>query len=194
MTLMTDDPELERIVQDVRAGEEHAFTALVERVRDRVRRWASRLTGDADVAEDIAQDVMISLERRVQQYHGDSRFTTWLFSVTRNAAMARGRTQVRRALLNVKHSTDVHALPRDADGLLDQQRVADLVLRHFDALPTRQKQVFERVDLRGASVQDVALELGIPAATVRVHLFRARRSIRARMLEFHEPLVKEYFE
>jgi DNA-directed RNA polymerase specialized sigma24 family protein len=52
--------------------------------------------------------------------------------------------------------------------------------------------IFEMVDLRGMAPTEIARELGMEQATVRAHLFKARRTIRAKMLEHHERLLKEY--
>ena len=191
MTAMTDEPELDALIEEIRGGRQEAFAELVALVQSRVRAWASRFTEDADDADDVAQEVLIGLERGVQQYHGRSRFTTWLYSVTRNAAFNRRRSEDRRAELRVERGL---AEPIDAEGLdaHDQHTVADLVLKYFDALPARQRLVFELIDLRGESPSEVAQRLGMRSVTVRAHLFKARRAIRARMLELHEPLMKEF--
>ncbi len=190
MTLMTDEADLERIVADARTGADSAFSQLVERVRDRVRHWATRFSADHDEADDITQDVMIGLQRRVQQYRGDSRFSTWLYAITRHEALNRNRTDARRARIRDISVTGPTS-SQQAD--LDEQTVAALALQYFDALPPKQRAVFERIDLKGESAADVARDLGVPASTVRAHLFKARRSIRARMLEHHEQLVREFF-
>ena len=66
------------------------------------------------------------------------------------------------------------------------------MLGYFDRLPPRQRQVFEMAELRGMPHADVARELGMQPSTVRAHLFKARASIRERLLEDHEALVREY--
>lgn len=75
---------------------------------------------------------------------------------------------------------------------LDTGALAALALRYFDALPRRQRQIFELVDVRGMWPAEVAAQLGMEQVTVRAHLFKARRTIRAKMLEHHEQLLKEY--
>ncbi len=190
---MSDEPELSRLIDEVRSGRRASLDALVRRVQARVHRWAARITGDDDSADDIAQDVLIGLERRLDKYQGRSRFSTWLFSVTRNAALEHERAEHRRAAKRAILSTHVVSTTSDARTAHDEQAVAALVLRYVDALPRGQRQIFEAVDLRGREPADVARELGMEQSTVRAHLFKARRAIRARMLERHEPLLKEFF-
>lgn len=189
---MTDEPELNALIEEVRSGRQSAFAELVTRVQARVHAWAARFTDDPDEAEDVAQDVLIGLQRGVQQYHGRSRFSTWLFSVTRNAALNQQRGEVRRASIRVERGVAERASPEARD-THDERTVASLVLKYFHELPPRQRQVFELVDLRDESPVDVARMLGMRPVTVRAHLFKARRAIRTRMLELHEPLMTEFF-
>ena len=188
---MTDEPELRSLIDDVRCGREAAFAQLIEQVQLRVRAWAVRFTDDSDAADDIAQEVLIGLQRSVQHYQGHSRFTTWLYSVTRNTAREHRRSDQRRSTLRAEQG-EPDTVAAGMDDAHDARTVADLVLVYFDALPPKQRQVFELVDLRGMEPTDVARQLGMRPVTVRAHLFKARRSIRARMLQLHEPLMTEF--
>jgi RNA polymerase sigma factor (sigma-70 family) len=113
--------------------------------------------------------------------------------VTRNAALSERRKSERRtALANEHHSLALEQSSRAADP--DAARLAALVVKYFDALPRRQRQIFELADLRGLTPTEIAEQLGMEAVTVRGHLFKARRAIRAKLLEHHERLLEEYTE
>ncbi|HEV8218601.1 MAG TPA: sigma-70 family RNA polymerase sigma factor [Gemmatimonadaceae bacterium] len=185
------DDELRSLVAEVRSGRKAALERLLDRVQARVRRWAGRFTSDADAAEDIAQDVLIGLERRVQRFDGESRFSTWLFTVTRNVALSRRLRETRRAALIAERQ---HLAEDDAPDIRDPDaaRLAALALRYFDALPPQQRRVFELVDIRGLTPAEVARRLSMEQSTVRGNLFKARRSIREQLLQHHERLLKEY--
>lgn len=185
------DDELRSLVAEVRSGRKAALERLLDRVQARVRRWAGRFTSDADAAEDIAQDVLIGLERRVQRFDGESRFSTWLFTVTRNVALSRRLRETRRAaLIAERQQPTVDDAPDFRDP--DAARLAALALRYFDALPPQQRRVFELVDIRGLTPAEVARRLSMEQSTVRGNLFKARRSIREQLLQHHERLLKEY--
>jgi RNA polymerase sigma-70 factor (ECF subfamily) len=114
-----------------------------------------------------------------------------LFAVTRNVALSRRQRETRRAALFAEQqrlvSDDSH------DGVdPDVSRLAALALRYFDALPPRQKMIFELVDIRGLSPAEVARRLAMEQSTVRGNLFKARRTIREQLLKHHERLLKEY--
>lgn len=186
-----DDGDLPELVDDARTGDAGAAERLVARVGARVRAWAAHFTDDDDAADDVAQDVLISLDRRVRNFRGTSRFSTWLFAVTRNVALSKRRGEQRRADLLERHATlTVVSAAEPVDP--DAARLAALVLEYFDVLPRRQRQIFELADILGNTPADIARELGMQQVTVRAHLFKARRAIRERMLENHERLLKEY--
>jgi len=189
ITADRDDRDLPSLVDDVRAGRPEATARLAARVRAKVHAWAARFTDSADDADDVTQDVLISLERRVRKFRGASRFSTWLFAVTRNVALSRRRRDERRAELLERHQPDAGV---DVAADPDAGRLRSLVLHYFSELTGRQRQIFELSDIRGMTPAEIARDLGMQHVTVRAHLFKARRTIRARMLEHHERLLKEY--
>jgi RNA polymerase sigma-70 factor (ECF subfamily) len=186
-----DDGDLPSLVDGVRSGRPAALDQLLARVQSRVRAWAARFTDDDDAADDVTQDVLIGLEQRVRRFDGRSRFSTWLFAVTKNAALSQRRRDRRRIeLLERRVAIDVGPAESPADP--DRATLAALVLLYFDALPRRQRQIFELADIRGLTPAEIARELQMEQGTVRVHLFKARSTIRGRMLQHHERLLKEY--
>jgi RNA polymerase sigma-70 factor (ECF subfamily) len=187
------DDDLSPLIDEVRAGQPTAIARLVSLVQARVRTWAERITGDADEADDVAQQVLITLERRLQRFDGASRFSTWLYAVTRNVALTERRRSARRAELLADRAIASDDLSGDA-GRPDPDAVAlaAIALSYFDSLPKMQRTVFELADLRGLSPAEIARKLGMEQATVRAHLFKARRAIRARLLAEHARLLEEY--
>jgi len=186
-----DDGDLPSLVNGVRAGRPAAIERLVLRVQGQVRSWAGRFTDDPDAADDVTQDVLIGLERRVKTFHGASRFSTWLFVVTRNVALSQRRRDERRAtMLEQRGRMDDAAETVAVDP--DAAVLATHALRYWDALPKRQRQIFELADIRGHAPAEIARDLGMQQVTVRAHLFKARQTIRGKMLEHHERLLKEY--
>jgi RNA polymerase sigma-70 factor (ECF subfamily) len=187
-----DDGDLPSLVEGARSGRPAAVERLVARVQDRVRAWASRFTEDADAADDVAQEVLIGLERRVRKFSGASLFSTWLFSVTRNVALSRRRREQHRAVLLQRRTVIDPPQAETSELDPDARELARLALQYFDDLPPRQRMIFESVDLLGMTPAELARELGMEQVTVRAHLFKARRTIRSKMLQNHERMLKEY--
>jgi len=186
-----DDGDLPSLLEDVRAGRPAALNSLVARVQLRVRIWATRFASDEDAAEDIAQEVLIDLERRLGQFEGRSRFSTWLFTVTRNVALSQRRREQRRAALLQNHVGEP-AASAPSEPNTDAKTLVSFALRYVDALPRKQRLIFELTDIRGMTPADVARELKMEQVTVRAHLFKARRAIRAQLIANHERMLTEY--
>ena len=188
------DEGLEQLVRQAQSGNEDAFRRLVERCHAQVFRWALVRTGDADDADDVAQNVLVRLSTHLDRYDGRSRFTTWLYRVTANAAggFFRRAAARRRMVQRLEHwGADEGASPADPLGQLHAANVAGLVRTFFDELPVRQREILDLADLQGFGPAEIAEMLKINAATVRAHLFRARRTLRARMLEQHPALLED---
>ncbi|HKS07813.1 MAG TPA: RNA polymerase sigma factor [Gemmatimonadaceae bacterium] len=189
------DDELTALARQARGGSAEAFDALARRVRDRVRAWAERVTRDSDDADDIAQLVLLKVHARLERFEGRSRFGTWLYRVTRNVAFNRMVKERRREDLRAEHTA--HA-PDAVDPVevgspeQDAAQLAGLVRLYHTELPRRQREVYELADLRGLNSEQIAVKLGITASTARGLLMKARRKIRARMLESHAHLLEDY--
>ena len=191
-----DDDPLATLAQRAHAGHAGAFDELARRVRDRVRRWASSVTLDEDDAEDVAQQVLLTLHARSGEFGARSRITTWLYTVTRNVALARRRTDARRRALLAEQSNDaVAAAPAPAADAVENDaaaRLADLVHLVSVELTPRQREVFEMADVHGLTSTEIGRRLGVTPSTARGILLQARRAIRLRILEHHAALLKEY--
>lgn len=70
---------------------------LFRRNHARVAAWCLRMTGDVDSAADLAQEVFLKAFQRIDSFHGDSRFTTWLYAIARNHCMDELRSRAMRA-------------------------------------------------------------------------------------------------
>lgn len=194
---MSETQRLERdvahLVPLAQAGDAAARDTLLARCHATVFRWALVQVGDADDAEEVAQEVLVRVDARLDSFAGRSQFATWLYRVTRNVALEMGRRAARRLRLRTalaERPADDFA-PDPAEGV-HAQAVAAVVRALFDDLPPRQREVFYLADLEELSPAEIARRLGLSPATVRVHLLRARRSLRARILSEHPAIAEEY--
>ncbi len=195
---MTETRQLETAVADLlpraQAGDAAARDELLRRCHGTVYRWALVQTGQADDAEDVAQEVLVRLYRYLGRYSGRARFTTWLYRVTRNTALGWRRQLVSR--LRVLRDVTMNlpspaAPPGDPVERLHAARIAAVVTALFQQLPARQREVFNLAEIEGVALVDIAERLGMNPSTVRAHLFRARRTLRARILAGHPELAEE---
>lgn len=183
MTL--SEAQIRELVERARAGNRQAVDSLIGGLRDRMLRWAVVVTGDVDDAEDVAQQAAMKLHKELGQFQSRARFSTWLYSVVRNTALDWCRTRGRRAS-EADVSEVVADATSDAIDRLHDKRMAELLRSYFRDLPPRQRELIELVDQQGFSAVEAAASLGIDDATARVHLMKARRTLRARMIQHYE--------
>lgn len=187
---MGETKDLEAAVADLvpraQQGDAAALDRLLRGCRDTVYRWALVQTGDAADADDVTQEVLIRLHTSLNRYAGRSRFTTWLYQVTRNEA-SNLRRRLRSRLRLVEAATQEAMVDTTVtDEPLERVHAAKIAaLAHalLHKLPRRQREVFHLADLEGCSMAEIAERLGMSPVTARVHLFHARRSLRSQILE-----------
>ncbi|MGD8726982.1 MAG: RNA polymerase sigma factor, partial [Gemmatimonadales bacterium] len=159
-------------------------------------RWALVKTGDADDSEDVTQEVLVRLHMGIRRFRARARFTTWLYQVTTNTAAELHRRRRSRQRTLERHreqlAVDAHAADDVGADLATDRNLAALVRNFLQDLPLRQREVFDLVDLQDYAPIEVSKMLRMNPATVRAHLFRARRAIRGRILERHPDLIEEY--
>lgn len=193
---MTQSQDLERQVTDLipraQAGEREAQEELLRRCHPVVYRWCLVHLGDPDDAADVAQEVLVRVYERLKRFAGRSRFTTWLYQVTRNEAFSlRRRFTARSRLTDGLTREAVAPEAPGAEAELDRTALVEAARAELRNLPPRQREVFALADLEDVSLAEIAERLALNPITVRAHLFRARRKIRARLLELYPALVEE---
>ncbi|HEY6808285.1 MAG TPA: RNA polymerase sigma factor [Gemmatimonadales bacterium] len=174
------------LVPRAQRGDAAAREELLRRCHPVIYRWAVVQAGTPDDADDVAQEVLIRLHTSLHRYEGRSRFTTWLYQVTRNEALSLRRRLHSRGRLGRalgEEAQTVMTVIDDPVGRLSGERVTELIGVLLTALPRRQREVFALADLEDVDPAEIAVRLGMRPVTVRVHLFRARRALRAKLLE-----------
>jgi RNA polymerase sigma-70 factor, ECF subfamily len=166
---------------------------MLEHVRGQIFRWALVITADADDADDITQQVSLTLYRKLHTFAERSAFSTWLYRIVRNAAIE-SRKRVRFTREVPFDADEVEsALSAGTDDRLSEIHDAEsaaLIRSMFAELPPRQRELIDLVDAQGFKTVEAAEMMDIEPETARVHLLRARRTLRARMLAQHPERFK----
>ncbi|HEY4187522.1 MAG TPA: sigma-70 family RNA polymerase sigma factor [Polyangia bacterium] len=161
------------------------FAAVYAAHAPTVARWAARLGGPYADVEDITQEVFLVVDRRLAEFRGDSRLSTWLFSVTSKvAANERRRRKLRRWWFRLVPDAGEHA-PAAGEAALEQLETRErraLFHRALDRLNDRHRQALVLFELEEMSIDDVAAHLGLRPGNVRVLLHRARAAFLKSMI------------
>lgn len=182
MTRIADDSSL---VAASRAGDTEAFGILVRRYQDRLFPTLLRLTGCAEDAHDLLQDAFLRAYEKLDRFHGDSGFYTWVYRIAVNLTLSDrrrrrlpfGRTSVRGEGFN----PSADPVATDPARPLEQAERDALVQQALDALQPDHRAVVVMKDLDGLRYEEIADMLRIPIGTVRSRLHRARSELRERL-------------
>lgn len=179
----SDAGALEPLVARAQAADRDGIQGLLQRVRPLVLRWAMARTGDVDDAEDVAQMVLMRVHEHIGTFDARSRFTTWLYRITANATAELHRRRAARSRAAERARDHAPEQPlRDPLQRIEDERTRELLRLMLEELSDQQRAVLDLVDLQGFSPAEAAEMTGMNPNTLRVHLFRARKSIRSRIL------------
>lgn len=179
------------LVAAIRRGESDSAHKLVLRHLPRVRRLIGQLVLDADVADDLTQEVFVSLWRGLDSYRGDAAFTTWLHRIAVNTAYQHLRLLVRE---NEKRSDEVleqttelfasHSTQPETS-MIDAERWSDVTVALASLDPPIRTALVLTV-LQGMSAGEVAEIEGCPIGTIYWRVHEARRRLREQLKDWFE--------
>jgi RNA polymerase sigma-70 factor (ECF subfamily) len=168
----------------VSSGDMRAFEELVERHQRAVIGTVAKMLGNASEAEDIAQQVFVRIWKSAGRYEAQAKFTTWLFTITRNLVFNEVRRRQRKPTVSVDereettHRTveDLQAISPDDEML--QSELEEAIDRAIQSLPEKQRMAVVLRRYEEMPYEEIAsvLEMSIPA--VKSLLFRARTQLK----------------
>lgn len=187
----SSDEELMRRTQQ---GDRQAFSLLYERYSASVLSYLYRMLGNVEDVESIAQEVFLRAFRFAPTYRYPQRFSTWLFTITRNLAINYSRRRKRSPVRNVTElnlegvemSGDPYQVAQRATDDVEKQEEIARVLKALDDLPTDQKEVIVLGVFQDLSYAEMEEITGTKAVTLRSRMFHGLKRL-ARMISGHGP-------
>lgn len=163
---------------------------------DAVYRFALRLTGAQDRAEDLVQETFLRAFRSWDQYTQGTQCKSWLFTICRNLFL-RGEERAKRhdeilsenldrsaGIFDVVSPVWVKAVDADPEGEFFESIVDEEVLGRIQSLPEEYRTAVLLSDLEGFSYQEISEMIGIPVGTVKSRIFRGRRILQNELYEY----------
>ena len=161
------DPE---VVRAARAGSMAAFEDLVRLYQAEVWRLCLQLVRDEALADDATQETFVRAFRFLTRYRGDSKFSTWLFSIARNCALDELRRAGRRRKTRDRLESERPPAPSEiGTGIEVREALGGLTLE------LRESVVL--IDMFGCSYDEVGRILELPSGTVKSRVHRARKAL-----------------
>jgi len=188
------DPDI-RLMLRVREDDAQAFAELVELYHHRLVTVMHHLVGNAEEAEDLAQEVFLRVYRGRKKYHPKAKFSTWLFTIANNLALNIPRTRQRKPTipLNVRDSGPLGPRPaeqlvldRDAppEDRLQKRELADVVKQAIETLNERQRIAVVLNKFEDMNYAEIAEIMGLTTKGVKSLLSRARDNLRIALQDY----------
>jgi RNA polymerase sigma-70 factor (ECF subfamily) len=163
------------VLRKAQRGDERAFSLIVRAYEVPVFNYVMRLVGDRALAEDLTQEVFIRVFQGLPKFSLRSKFTTWLFQVTKNRVLDELRASERRprALVALDDAPPLEVL----DAPAEQVETIAALWAAVDGLNTDLKMALLLRDVVGLSYNEIADSLDTTLATVKWRIFKAREEV-----------------
>ncbi len=184
------------LLEALRLREPMAAERLITRYGQRAYRLASRITGNNQDAEEVVQDALCTVVRKIDTFRGESAFGSWLYRIVANAAYhkLRGRQKRWRELslddvlplfdANGCHIAPVADWSSGVDNPAMQAELRTALTAAIDELPATYRSVLVLRDVEGRSNPEIAHALGLTVPVVKTRVHRARLFLRKRLGDY----------
>jgi RNA polymerase sigma-70 factor, ECF subfamily len=182
------------LIESLKKGDELSFNELLTRYSEKVHNLAMRITRNEEDAEEILQDVFVTVHKKIDKFEGKSAFSSWLYRVTANTAFMKLRKRRQAPAVSLeefgasvrdswvsKKSEDC-----DVDYISSRHELRAALEDAVEHLPEEYRTIFVLRDVDGLSSQEVGqiLDISIPAVKSRLH--RSRLMLRKRLQKYYE--------
>ena len=189
--------EEEQLVKDLQAGKTESFERLATLFQKKIYALSFNLTRNAMDSEDVTQEVLLTLFKKIHTFQGKSAFSSWVYRITLNATYMKLRSRKKDQSISIEEllpsfngsgfqQEKIQDWSENTESLLFDNETRETIQKAVDLLPDKEKIVFLLRDVEGLSTEKVSeiLELTVPAVKSRLH--RARLFLRKKLANYFE--------
>jgi len=185
------------LIEQFSAGCAVSFEELVKRYETKVHNLAMRLTRNAEDAEEVLQDVFVTVYRKIASFEGKAKFSSWLYRITVNAAFMKLRKRKQNQTVSLSdllpqlQNSDeiapqlVTSYGENCDSLAFGNEIKVALEAAVNKLPSDYRAVFILRDVDGLANKEVSDILGLSIPAVKSRLHRSRLMLRKRLSRFY---------
>jgi RNA polymerase sigma-70 factor (ECF subfamily) len=188
------DGDEERLIERLRRRDEAAFNELVRLYQGKVFQLVFRMLGDRAEAEDLAQEVFVTVFKSIDGFRGESKLSTWLYRVATNHCKNRIKYLGRRARgqktvlddLSERDAVESATMETSArierpDEAVEGRQIERIVQQALGELEDDHRELIVLRDVENLSYEEIQEITGLPEGTVKSRLHRARLSLQQRV-------------
>lgn len=189
----TSDEDNVRLMLRVKEGDVRAFELLVERHQRAVIGTVARMLNNVDDAHDVAQQVFVRVWRSAPRYEPSAKFTTWLFTITRNLVFNEMRRRNRKREVSIEAGEEEHhhtiASPgrEQPDAVAQQEELEKAIDAAIQSLPDKQRLAVSLRRFEDMPYEEICEVLGMSLSAVKSLIFRARNVLKEKLAGYLEP-------
>lgn len=183
------------LVERCCANDRQAFETLVRRYQNKVHNFISKMTNDAEDAEDLTQETFVKAYLSLGNFRGESSVQTWLYRIATNLCIDRSRRRKRQVPtafsldepLEDEHEQISREIPdhaADPYRHLARKELRKRVREGLSSLTEKLRAVIVLYDIQGLSYEEIAQVLNCPVGTVKSRLFNARIELGQRLKSY----------
>ncbi|MCB0310141.1 MAG: sigma-70 family RNA polymerase sigma factor [Bdellovibrionales bacterium] len=185
------------LVAALKTGDKSAFVTLLGRYTEKVHNLALRITRSPEDAEEILQDVFLTVYNKIGAFEGKAAFSSWLYRITANTSFMKLRKRKQHAATSLEESitpdsswASSRSDTSDVNFMSARHELRALLEEAIDNLPEEYRVIFIMRDVDGLSNQEVGevLKISIPAVKSRLH--RSRLMLRRKLNKYYEDYTR----
>jgi len=190
------------LVAQAREGVPEAFNELAERYQRNIFRLAQNITQNREDAEDVLQETFLKAYEHLPEFHGDSKFYTWIVRIAVNEALMklRKRKWDKTVWLDEPVNTGEDTVAREIavwednpEERYSKDELHDILDKAVNGLAAPYRTVFVLRDMEGLSTEETAQALDLTVPAVKSRLLRARLQLRDKLTAFFKRKVEDPF-
>jgi RNA polymerase sigma-70 factor, ECF subfamily len=179
-------PDDAQLLQRLWRGDTQAFAEVINLYKSMVLNLAARMTGRAESAEDMAQEVFLRVWKGLPQFRGECKLSTWIYRITINLCIAEAKTARGRSEFLPFDSPSVIGDPalhtEGGNEYAEEVVLKEQVNRLMAVMPNHFRTALSLYYLKDMSYQEISEIMQVPMGTVKSYLFRGKVWLRDRLL------------
>lgn len=185
-------PKDETLIEAVLAGNQGAFASLVDRYKHFVFTLTMRYVNNRELAEELSQDVFIKAYRFLADFKGNSKFSTWLYTIVNSICLSHLRNKKQPTIFpgddKIIFFSDRNTIEEQLTDVLDQKSQRRSIEMALLQLAPTDREIITLFYLAGESVEKIGTIMGLTTSNVKVKLFRGRQKLKEILVHS----IKEY--
>ena len=175
----------DQLVTRCRAGDLDAFSQVYDRYERQVYRYAYHILGHRDDADDIKQETFVKAYQAIGSFRSESSLQTWLLRICGNLCRDKIKSWDRRKVTydstlrdDVLGSSDEDDSPQS---ILERKQMTEIIFKALRGMPQAQREIIVLHEVEDLSYEEIAAVVGCSRTSIKLRLFRARRSLKERV-------------